>query len=144
MKRECGSCTKCCEGYLTGSAYNRPFYPGNPCHFVSIGKKCGIYATRPKDPCISYSCQWLVNEDIPEWFKPDAINAIITKRKFDDANIEYLDLIEAGENLDANVLSWLIMYSLNNKINLRWVVRGAAHWIGSDEFLAEMDKKKTK
>lgn len=143
MKRECGSCTKCCEGYLQGSAYGKPFFPGNPCHFLTIGKGCNIYAKRPKDPCISYTCEWLVNEEIPEWFKPDEINAIITKRKMQDSDIEFWDVTEAGETLQSKVLTWLIMYALKNGINLRWNVAGGMHWIGSSEFIESMNKANT-
>lgn len=138
--RKCGSCTKCCEGYLQGSANGKPFYPGRPCHFISIGKGCSIYDRRPKDPCITYQCQWLANEDIPEWFKPNEINALITKRKIKDKPIEYWDLIEAGETLRSDVLSWIITYALNNKINLRWNVKGGFHWVGSNEFIQVMNE----
>lgn len=140
LKRECGTCTKCCEGYLHGVAYDKPFFPGKPCHFVSIGKGCTIYASRPKDPCITYRCQWLINPEIPEWFKPNEINAIITKRTIEKDNIEFYDLIEAGEKMKAEVLSWIIMYALNNSLNLRWVVDGGSHWIGSKEFIAAMNE----
>ena len=64
MKRECGTCTKCCEGWLTGEALGHNFYPGKPCHFLAVNKGCTVYAKRPKDPCSSYKCAWLANEDI--------------------------------------------------------------------------------
>lgn len=144
MSRQCGNCTKCCEGYLAGNAYGKPFYPGRPCHFISIGKGCSIYAKRPKDPCVSYQCVWLSNSDVPEWMKPDVINTIITLRKFPDRPIEYWDVIEAGEKLDARVLSWLIMHALSNGINLRWMIDGGAQWIGSQEFLDAMQEQNNK
>jgi len=134
MTRQCGSCTKCCEGYLQGSAHGKPFYLGNPCHYIEIGKGCTIYAKRPKDPCVTYRCQWLDNLEIPEWFKPDKINAIITKRVIKNTHIEYWDLCEAGETMKSNVLSWVIQYALNNKINLRWQVEGGIHWVGAEDF----------
>lgn len=138
MSRSCGDCTKCCEGYLTGSAHGKPFFPGRPCHFLTIGKGCTIYPKRPKDPCVNYACEWLANDEIPEWMKPNEINAIITKRKFKESGIEYWDLIEAGETLRANVLSWLIMYALEKGMNFRWMINGGQHWIGSQEFLEAM------
>lgn len=144
MSRQCGDCTKCCEGYLTGAAYNKAFFPGRPCHFVTIGKGCTIYARRPKDPCVSYTCQWIANSDIPEWMKPDEINAIFTKRKFEDSDIEFIDLVEAGETLRAGVLSWFIMYAMEKGLNARWQVDGGQHWIGSKEFLDAMNKNITK
>lgn len=132
MKRECGSCTKCCEGYLQGSALDKNFYEGHPCHFVSIGKGCTVYSKRPQHPCVSFKCEWLYNLEIPEWMKPNKINAII---KFDSINdIPYLSVIEAGEILQSKVLSWLIQFALNNKINFLWQVESGFSWIGSPEF----------
>lgn len=142
MSRQCGDCTKCCEGFLSGEAKGKTFYPSKPCHFVTIGKGCTIYKDRPKDPCVSYRCAWLTDENLPEWFKPNEINAIIDVRKIKD--IPYINVVEAGETLRANVLSWLIQYAMNNNLNLRWMVSGGAYWIGNKEFLDAMNEGNTK
>ena len=63
-KRSCGSCTKCCEGWLSGEALGHKFYPGKPCHFIAIGKGCSVYAKRPQEPCVSYKCGWISNEAV--------------------------------------------------------------------------------
>ena len=131
-KRTCGTCTKCCEGYLSGEAFGHTFYPGKPCHFIAIGKGCSIYDKRPQDPCVSYKCGWLTSEDIPEWMKPSDINAIIDMRKIE--GIEYLSVIEAGETLKSEVLSWVIEFAISKGFNLLWQVNGFKHWIGSPEF----------
>ena len=144
MSRECGNCTKCCDGWLTGVAYDKPFFPGRPCHFVASGDKCTIYAKRPQNPCVIYKCEWLANPDIPEWVKPNEINTIITRRKFEDSGIEYLDMSEAGEKLRAEVLSWFIMYAMEKGLNVRWQINGGANWFGSQEFLDAMKKEVTK
>lgn len=136
MSRQCGTCTKCCEGWLSGEAHGKPFYKGKPCHFISIGKGCSIYAKRPKDPCVSYKCDWLLNEEIPEWMKPSDINAIIDTQYIKD--ISYLRLIEAGETLRSNVLTYLMLYALNNKLNFYWEVNGSKNWIGAPDFLEAM------
>ena len=131
-KRECGNCTKCCEGWLSGEALGHKFYAGKPCHFISIGNGCSVYATRPKDPCVSFKCAWLDNLEIPEWFKPDQINAII---KFDEIKgIKRMVAIEAGEVLQSKVLSWLIQYAISNQLNFAWQINGNFNWIGSPEF----------
>jgi len=136
--RSCGTCTKCCEGYVSASVRGIPFFKGNPCHFVSIGKGCSIYEDRPKQPCKSYSCFWLKSEDVPEWMKPSEINAMISER-YTKNNIYFLELIEAGETLRADVLSWLINYCNKNDFNLFWEVNGKKNYMGSDEFLKEFD-----
>ena len=136
MKRECGTCTKCCEGWLTGEALGHRFYLGNPCHFIAIGKGCTVYAKRPKDPCVTYKCAWLTDENIPEWMKPSDINAIIDWREKE--GIKYLNINEAGAILDSRVLTWAIQYALNNKFNFYWKVDGGEHWFGTPEFDALM------
>ena len=114
-KRTCGTCTKCCEGYLSGEAFGHTFYPGKPCHFIAIGKGCSIYDKRPQDPCVSYKCGWLTNSEIPEWMKPNEIDAIIDMRQIKE--FEYINLREAGNPMQAKVLNWLFQYILKNGLN---------------------------
>lgn len=137
-KRTCGDCTKCCEGWLDGEALGYKFYQGKPCHFVSIGKGCTVYAKRPKDPCASYKCGWLLNTDIPEWMKPEQINAIISFKEVE--KIPYVILVEAGETLDSKVLSWLFKYVLEHNFNFVWQIAGGINWIGSPEFTEAFSK----
>jgi hypothetical protein len=138
-KRSCGTCTKCCEGHLTGEALGHTFYGGKPCHFIAIGTGCTVYEKRPKDPCISYKCAWLTNEDIPEWMKPSDINAIIDMRQIDGH--QYLNLKEAGSPMQSRVLSWFFQYILKNGTNALWEVDGGSNWVGSPEFNAVMGNK---
>jgi hypothetical protein len=138
IQRSCGSCNKCCEGWLLGQAYGFNFYPSNPCHFL-CDSKCSIYENRPDDPCKSYNCEWIVNGEIPGWMKPDQINAIITKRKLKD--IYYFSVSEAGEFLRSDVLSWLLLYCLNNSYNLEYNLKGGKYFIGSLEFQQMMKKR---
>ena len=131
-QRLCGTCTKCCEGYLTGEALGHTFYPGKPCHFVVIGSGCSIYEKRPQEPCVSYKCLWVSNDELPEWMKPNEINVIIDKRITN--GIEHIKVTEAGGALSTKVLSWLVQYVIKNNLNLSWEVDGEVHWIGSPEF----------
>lgn len=98
-----------------------------------IENKCSIYGQHPQDPCKSYRCQWLVNDNVPGWMKPSSVNAILSARK--SGTIEYLDITEAGGKLQAEVLSWAVMYALTNKLNLRYQISGGVNKIGSNEFL---------
>lgn len=138
-KRSCGSCTKCCDGWLTGEVMGHRFFPGRPCHFVASGKGCSIYSKRPVDPCISFKCSWLKNQDIPEWMKPDQINAIICDKEIN--GIPYISVVEAGSILDSRVLSWIISYVLKNQLNLSWEADGGTSYIGNSDFIEQMDKK---
>lgn len=136
--RSCGDCTKCCEGYLTGSAKEKTFFKGKPCHFIEIGKGCMIYKDRPKDPCKSYQCMWVAGTELPEWMKPNKINAIVDMQKT-AKGLVYLRLNEAGSRLDSRVLTWLIEYVLSNQINFFWNVDGGSHWLGSPDFCKEAE-----
>lgn len=139
MKRACENCTKCCEGHLRGNVDGIAFFRGKPCHFVKLENGCSRYATRPKDPCQTYSCSWLTNPEIPEWMKPDKVNAIIDIKKVDD--MEYISVVEAGETLRSDVLTFIISYALNNGKNLLWEVNGGRHWLGSKKFVDEAKKE---
>lgn len=140
MNRECGSCTKCCEGFLAGEALGKTFYKGKPCHFVAIGKNCTIYKDRPINPCQTYECMWKKTDVLPVWMKPSEINTIIDERTTDNG-IYFINVVEAGSKIDSKVLTWLVEYSLQNNINIFWEVDNGKHWIGSDDFCQEMSLK---
>ena len=129
--RSCNGCTKCCEGWLEGSAHGHAFYRGRPCFFLN--KSCSIYESRPYEPCRSYKCAWLDDIQFPEWMKPDLVNVIINQAKYKD--ISYYILVEAGSRLDVKVLSWMIEWVLNNNQNLMYYIDGGRNRIGSKEFL---------
>jgi len=141
-KRTCGTCTKCCEGWLTGEALGHTFYQGKPCHFLAIGKGCTVYAKRPTDPCVSYKCAWLTNPDIPEWMKPSEIDAIIDIRDF--KGHQYLNLKEAGSPMQARVLNWVFQYIIKTGMNAVWQVNTGLNWMGSPEFTALMVQENLK
>lgn len=130
--RQCGPCSKCCEGWLHGSAHGIKFWKGRPCHFLT-GNACSIYPQRPVDPCQAFACEWLRNDRIPGWMRPDQINAIVVRRRIND--VEFLELNESGDVMRSDVLSWMILHCLNEKINLLYYVKGGENRIGSKSFL---------
>jgi len=131
-KRECGECTKCCEGFLEGDALGHSFGNGKPCYFVEIGKGCTIYPDRPEHPCKSFKCNWLTDLNYPEWLKPYESNSIFMTSEIN--GIPFLNLIEAGNELNSKVLSWAIKYAISNQKNFFWTVNGEINWIGSIDF----------
>ena len=131
--RSCGACTACCDGWLSGEAHGQTFYPARPCVYRGRGG-CTIYEDRPEHPCRSFLCAWIESFDFPAWMKPSEANVIV-KRDFQDG-IAFLDVIEMGQRLDSRVLSWLVMYALQNKINLRYEVDRGKNKIGSPDFIA--------
>ena len=135
-KRKCDGCTSCCDGWLTGKVYEKPFYPGCKCHFVTESG-CSIYKKRPKDPCKKFKCEWLINEDIPFWMKPNLSNIIITY-EISKSGIKYMNVLECGTKIESHVISWLIKYCLNKNINLLYKISGGSNYIGSNDFIKEM------
>ena len=65
--------------------------------------------------------------------KPDDVNAILVWRNRD--GFDYLEINEAGEKLRSEVLSWAVMYCLQNNFNLQYSIDGGINRIGSTEFL---------
>ena len=136
--RSCDGCTKCCEGYLEANIHGHEVTLGKPCFFVEIGKGCTDYENRPDVPCKSFQCEWLINSDIPDQFKPSNSHVIFTNEEKD--GIEYLKLTEAGTKLDSEVLTWSLEYIIDNDKNLAWNIYGNSYWLGDDDFDNMMNK----
>jgi hypothetical protein len=135
VKRECGNCHKCCEGWLTGFSYGFEFNQGRPCQFLSHERHCTIYDRRPYDPCQAYRCEWLANPLVPEWMKPNHSNVIVTGRQLKEH--VYWDLIECGEKLDSSILSWFFLFCLNNQINLVYRINGSINYLATPQFVED-------
>ena len=130
--RSCGGCTMCCQGWLHANIYGEMMYSGNPCRFVAEDK-CAIYINRPHSPCKTYRCGWLVDHSLPEWLKPSVSNVICTWRDRNESM--YLEVKECGVPLDSKVLSWLIGFHLNKKVNIYYELHGGWNAIGDQDFL---------
>lgn len=137
-KRKCGDCTKCCEGWLKATVYGKKMYTGNPCHFKTKNG-CSIYEDRPKEPCKDFECEWLVNQEIPEWLKPEYSNVILSRENEKEFN--FLRATEAGNKITVEVLNWLFLFMLKKRINLCYQVSSGWNWIGSIEFVKYMESK---
>ena len=57
-RRECQSCTACCDGWVAMTIDNEDIYPGRPCQH-STRQGCTIYQDRPVDPCVNFECGWM-------------------------------------------------------------------------------------
>lgn len=133
IDRSCDGCTACCEGWLQGNAYGYEFWPGRKCHFLGE-KSCTIYEDRPYAPCQKFKCEWLINHDIPEWMKPNLSKVIL--RSLTVNGFTYLKANEAGEKMDASVLSWLFSYLVDGKIkNLTYQIDKGWNFIGNKDFV---------
>ena len=113
QKRSCGTCTVCCEGWLVINVESVKSYPGNPCKYVLSGKGCGIYESRPCDPCRNFYCSWVADTEgkFPEWMKPKKSNAIVMQDKL-PWNSKMLDLVvPVGPEIPHKTLTWLMEFA---------------------------------
>ena len=137
VKKECGTCTKCCEGWLSADIKGHKMYPGKPCFFIEIGKGCTIYNDRPKDPCKDFICGWIQIEDMPEEFRPE-VSGVIMDFKENNGN-PYISLLKAPNNPTEQYLSWAIVYARSRGTNMLWYIDYKSWWLGNDEFCKQME-----
>lgn len=140
--RDCGSCSMCCQGWLSGDIFEYKMHANNPCHFVDEGCSggcCTIYEHRP-DMCKEYKCVWLHQPvGFPLWMRPDKSKVIITERVIEDATateqFKYWQVRECGEKIDSSVLNWVIRNALHYNMNLQYEVGGHWDYMGNDKFV---------
>jgi hypothetical protein len=130
--RSCGSCTACCDGWLTANIRGHEMRVGVPCHFRGKGG-CTIYEDRPEDPCRGFHCAWrLSGNPFPESFRPDQLGVIILAKRWRDRIAYYLR--PAGRELDASLLEWMRKHSEATGTPFLFEVNGRYRGFGSAEF----------
>lgn len=102
--RDCNGCTKCCEGWLAGTAHGHDFHKGKRCFWMSKSG-CNIYDFRPIDPCVNYKCLWKTEKIVPLEFKPSSVGVIITPRLED--GFHYISIIYAGNEIPNIMRVWI-------------------------------------
>lgn len=132
--RDCGTCTKCCEGYLSGAAHGFKFYYGKPCEFVVTGLGCTIYEDRPQHPCKNFKCHWITNIEVPEHFKPEISHIMPTRR-----GQRYIVLTNCGPNPNKEVIDWYKDDCIKNGYNIAYNIDGKDYFFGDPEFVAKME-----
>lgn len=84
-----------------------PVYPGNPCPH-STGNGYDHYYNRPTDPCVNFSCEWIIhNSPFPDWMKPKngKVIAIFNKLRW---NVYPVALaVPVGKRIPPRSLDWL-------------------------------------
>ena len=136
--KECGTCTKCCEGWLYADIKGHEMFPGRPCFFVEVGKGCTIYKDRPEDPCKTFLCAWKQIDEMPDEFKPE-ISGVIMQWKILEGNGCWI-VSKAPDNPTAQYLSWATTYAISRKENILWYIDDKSWWLGNEEFCKQMSK----
>ena len=132
MTRTCGTCTKCCDGWLTVNVRGHVAKNGNPCKFRGNGC-CQIYAERPS-VCREFECGWLTDteEVFEDWMKPEIVDFILVFSRV--GKLEWYRLVETGKSIDTLMLSYIVQKVINKQINLEYWINDTQFLIGTDEF----------
>jgi hypothetical protein len=93
-----------------------------------ICKECPECLSGPKN-----SCFWQIEKAVPEHFKPSLIKAYVSLESLNGIN--YLQASEIEGNFDSEFLSWLLSFSVGNKINIFWKTKDIPFCLGSTEFI---------
>lgn len=139
QSRACNGCTACCDGWLNANINGTPMYRGRRCQWVGE-KGCEIYSERPKDPCHTYRCIWLDDKNVPHWMKPSLANVILSKRKTKHNEIEYIEMLEMGKQVDSTILNWVLQRYILANVNIRYQVGGGWNCVGTKEFVEALNE----
>lgn len=135
-RRECGSCTACCDGWAVGTIYGYEMKPGVPCHFRGEGS-CSIYERRPAQPCREFECGWLKAESpFPESFRPDRLGVMIVATQWRQRPA-YI-LCSAGSDPDEGLLSWMRELASRTGVPFFYEQAGERFGFGPPAFQHEM------
>jgi hypothetical protein len=129
--RECGDCTRCCEGWLFINEDGIVANPEQQCQHLTTNDKCTIYSSRPRI-CREFECAWLVDPLVPEWLIPSISSIILTQKKPNDYHAYFdkdliLNILEkVGQNTQENfhlVQKIFTKYKVThcNKNNYRYI-----------------------
>jgi hypothetical protein len=133
MTRTCGTCTKCCDGWLGVQVHGHWVTDGNPCLFKKEKCGCSIYQARPQT-CQDFLCGWLRDDGtlFEEWMKPEIVNFILVYFKIEE--IKWYKLITTGQKLSPLMLSYVIQKAIRQNINLEYWIENTQFLIGTEEF----------
>lgn len=72
--RDCDGCTLCCKLFHI-PVLDKP--AGHWCQHCAVGTGCENYEARPEQ-CRSFFCQWIKNDTLPDYWKPDRSRIVLT------------------------------------------------------------------
>ncbi len=138
-KRECGTCTACCDGWVEGTIRGRVMKAGVPCHFRGEGC-CTIYEERPQEPCRNFICGWMMRgSPFPDSFRPDRLGVMMVPTRW--RGKPAFILRSAPRDPDEELLGWMRAFSVDTGIPFFYESRGERFGFGPPEFQREMLEK---
>ncbi|HEY4316308.1 MAG TPA: SEC-C metal-binding domain-containing protein [Herbaspirillum sp.] len=138
VKRECGACTACCDGWMVGTIRGHEMSPGIPCYFVHPEHGgCTIYDERPQSPCRNFTCAWMLPDSpFPDDFRPEQLGVIIVRIKWRNQPA-YL-LRSAGRDPDQALLEWMQQYTMRTGHPFFYEINGEKMGFGPPLFQQDM------
>jgi len=108
--RQCLPCTACCQGWLSAEVLGNVLRAGKGCPHCQVSG-CGVYDIRPRDPCRTYVCSWVVeNSPLPDWMRPDQSGVIVLLNAPWEGR-RVITAIPAGQKIPERSLDWLKDYA---------------------------------
>ena len=116
--RNCQPCTACCEGHLElGDDLEISKKTGSCVHCINSG--CNIYVSRPRVPCQSFECLWLIDQSpLPIWMRPDQSRVVVTFNKFNQTEEIVLVALKMDATIPQRTLNWLNEYAAKHRVSL--------------------------
>lgn len=137
--RSCGTCTRCCDGWLEGEVRGHRMFPGQRCHFVA-DSGCTIYADRPHSPCRSFVCGWMQPAStLPDDWRPDRIGVIVVDIQWRGAPARIL--VSAGNDPGEPVLEGLRANAQATRTPFFYEQGGERYGYGPPDFQHEMAQR---
>lgn len=135
-RRTCGECTACCDGWVEGTIRGHEMKSGVRCFFVGAGG-CSIYEERPRSPCRTFVCGWLLPDSpFPEAFRPDRLGVMIIPLAWRGGPAWLLK--HAGRDADTALLDWMRAFSLRTGQPFFYEQAGEKFGFGPLAFQEEM------
>lgn len=134
MPNVCGTCQRCCEGWLHAKVKNKVLSPNNPCIFLNDGILkfgCSIHEERPIKPCRIFNCLW-ITKNMPEKFKP-SISGVIPMQNIIEKQ-PYIFLVNAPRYPSKELVDWFI-YNYENSNILYFNKKDEIVTFGSTDFI---------
>lgn len=138
VTRSCGSCTKCCEGYLTANIRGHEMYPNKPCFFVTLNKGCNDYDNRPRNPCRIFNCEWIKDLEFPDELSP--LNSGVIISEYSVMGMDFLRISPAPNMPTKEQLKIFILYVLKNNKRASFFYDGIERLIGDIMFEDAMNR----
>lgn len=131
--RSCGTCTKCCEGYLSSTIKGHQMKPGTPCYFLEQGVGCKDYVGRPAFPCKSFNCSWLEDKKIPDEYKPEVCGVIM--RNAELHGLKYVMFTSAPNDPSEKMIEWAKKYFDKKDMNFLYSIGESIFPNGTKDFV---------